>query len=359
MYNAVMWARVSCFMHIYNESRDDDAADDNEKLPPLNVGDKLNIVNFIPEQHFTTPPARFTEATLVKKLEELGIGRPSTYATIMSTIVDRSYVEQDKQHRFHPTSAGWIISAYLSKYFTELVDVNFTAKTEDTLDDVSNGKTTKLNALNEFWTPTNETIEAARGVKTSEIIDVINEFMAHHLFPDGNTKCPKCGGLLGIKLSKYGAFIGCSNYPDCDYTLKIGTTESAEIPNENDSEKKPNTPIDLDEGIVFYPVGKFGPYVSNGKQNASAKGYTADTMTVDIAKDLLNKKSSGKTSVELGINPATKQPILYYATGRYGPYISSNKVNVSVKSQPTLEEAIELINKKSPLSARKPAKKGK
>ncbi len=347
------------FMHIYNESRDDDAADDNEKLPPLNVGDKLNIVNFIPEQHFTTPPARFTEATLVKKLEELGIGRPSTYATIMSTIVDRSYVEQDKQHRFHPTSAGWIISAYLSKYFTELVDVNFTAKTEDTLDDVSNGKTTKLNALNEFWTPTNETIEAARGVKTSEIIDVINEFMAHHLFPDGNTKCPKCGGLLGIKLSKYGAFIGCSNYPDCDYTLKIGTTESAEIPNENDSEKKPNTPIDLDEGIVFYPVGKFGPYVSNGKQNASAKGYTADTMTVDIAKDLLNKKSSGKTSVELGINPATKQPILYYATGRYGPYISSNKVNVSVKSQPTLEEAIELINKKSPLSARKPAKKGK
>lgn len=347
------------FLHIYNESRDDDATDDNEKLPPLNVGDKLNIVKFNPEQHFTTPPARFTEATLVKKLEELGIGRPSTYATIMSTIVDRNYVEQDKQHRFHPTSAGWIISAYLAKYFTELVDVNFTAKTEDTLDDVSNGKNTKLAALTEFWTPTNATIEAARGIKTSEIIDVINEFMAQHLFPDGITKCPKCGGILGIKLSKYGAFIGCNKYPTCDYTVKIGANDAPENNAEN-TEKQQNEPIDLDEGIIFYPTGKFGPYVSNGKQNASAKGYTLDTMTLDIAKDLLMKKSAGRVAIELGENPATKQKILYYATGRYGPYISSNKVNVSVKSQPTLDEAIELINNKKPaVNARKPAKKGK
>ncbi len=351
------------FLHIYNESRDDDDADDNEKLPPLNIGDNVVLKKFIPEQHFTTPPARFTEATLVKKLEELGIGRPSTYATIMSTIVDRSYVEQDKQHRFHPTSAGWIISAYLSKYFTDLVDVNFTAKTEDTLDDVSNGKMKKITALNEFWTPTDKTIEAARGIKTSEIIDVINEFMEHHLFPDGNSKCPKCGGVLGIKLSKYGAFIGCSNYPTCDYTVKIGDGNSAPTQtNENDinAANQPNTPIDLDEGIVFYPVGKFGPYVSNGKQNAAAKGYTIDTITLEIAKDLLDKKSVGRVAIELGENPATKQKILYYATGRYGPYISSNKVNVSVKSQPDLETAIKLINNKKPaVSAQKPAKKGK
>ena len=260
------------FMKIYNETNEDDDAPENVKLPPLNIGDEIIINKFLPEQHFTMPPARFTEASLVKKLEELGIGRPSTYATIMSTIVDRNYVEQDKQHRFHPTSAGWIISAYLAKYFTELVDVNFTAKTEDTLDDVSNGKNDKITALNEFWTPTEATIDAARGVKTSEIIDVINEFMEKHLFPDGQTKCPKCGGVLGIKLSKYGAFIGCNNYPTCDYTLKIGSNDAANIPNDDDTEKKPNTPIDLDEGIVFYPVGKFGPYVSNGKQNAPAKG---------------------------------------------------------------------------------------
>ena len=187
--------------------------------------------------------------------------------------------------------------------------------------------------------------------------------MAHHLFPDGNTKCPKCGGVLGIKLSKYGAFIGCSNYPTCDYTVKIGDgNTSTNQTNESDvnAVNQPNSPIDLDEGITFFPNGKFGPYVSNGKQNAPAKGYTADTMTLDIAKDLLNKKSTGRVAVELGENPATKQKILYYATGRYGPYISSGRVNVSVKSQPTLDAAIELINNKKPaVNARKPAKKGK
>ncbi len=348
------------YLKVYNEGKDDEADEEVVKLPPLNVGDKIDIVEFIPEQHWTTPPARFTEASLVKKLEELGIGRPSTYATIMSTIVDRNYVEQDKQHRFHPTNAGWVITAYLSKYFTELVDVNFTAKTEDTLDDVSNGKTDKIAALNAFWGPTSNIIDSARGIKTSEIIDIINEFMAHHLFPDGNTKCPKCGGMLGIKLSKYGPFIGCSKYPTCDYTLKIGTHDAADIPNDSDNEKQPDTPIDLDEGITFYPRGKFGPYVSNGKQNASAKGYTADTITLDIAKDLLNKKSAGRVAEDLGENPKTKQRILFYATGKFGPYISSAKVNVSVKSKPTLDEAIELINNKKPsLYARNPAKKGK
>ena len=335
------------FIKVYNETSDDDDTDETTKLPVLNIGDIVNITKFLPEQHFTQPPARFTEASLVKKLEELGIGRPSTYATIMSTIVDRNYVEQDKQHRFHPTNAGWIISAYLSKYFTELVDVNFTAKTEDTLDDVSNGKNDKLTALKEFWTPTESIIEAARGIKTAEIIDVINEFMAHHLFPDGNTKCPKCGGVLGIKLSKYGAFIGCSKYPDCDYTVKIG---GGDIPANTDeiTDKKSNEPVDLDMGITFYPSGKFGPYVSNGKQNASAKGYTADTITLEIAKYLLDKKSAGAQAIELGENPATKQKILFYPVGRYGPYISSARVNVSVKEQPDLDTAIELINNKKP-----------
>lgn len=346
------------FMKIYNETNEDDDAPENVKLPPLNIGDEIIINKFLPEQHFTMPPARFTEASLVKKLEELGIGRPSTYATIMSTIVDRNYVEQDKQHRFHPTSAGWIISAYLAKYFTELVDVNFTAKTEDTLDDVSNGKNDKITALNEFWTPTEATIDAARGVKTSEIIDVINEFMEKHLFPDGQTKCPKCGGVLGIKLSKYGAFIGCNNYPTCDYTLKIGSNDAANIPNDDDTDKKPNTPIDLDEGIVFYPVGKFGPYVSNGKQNAPAKGYTAENMTLEIAKELLDKKSAGRVAQNLGVNPKTKEKILFYATGRYGPYISSGRVNVSVKEKPDLDAAIEMINNKKP-ATKVAAKKGK
>jgi len=344
------------FMTVYNETKDDTEDEEVTKLPKLEIGDKIDITEFLPEQHFTMPPARFTEASLVKKLEELGIGRPSTYATIMSTIVDRNYVEQDKQHRFHPTSAGWIITAYLSKYFDELVDVNFTAKTEDTLDDVSNGKNDKITALHEFWTPTETVIDAARGIKTSEIIDVINNFMSAHLFPDGNTKCPKCGGELGIKLSKYGAFIGCNKYPDCDYTVKIGDENNQDLPAEN-IEKKPATPVDLGENITFYPVGKFGPYVSNGKQNASAKGYTADSITLDIAKDLLDKKTKGSVAEDLGENPLTKQKILYYASGRYGPYISSGRVNVSVKEKPDLDTAIDLINNKKP--AQKFVRKGR
>ncbi|HIU65593.1 MAG TPA: type I DNA topoisomerase, partial [Candidatus Enterousia avicola] len=158
------------FMRVYTEDKDDADEKDETKLPSLSVGDEISITELKPEQHFTQPPARYTEASLVKKLEELGIGRPSTYATIMSTIVDRKYVEQDKQRRFHPTPGGWVISAYLSKYFNELVDVNFTAKTEDTLDDVSNGKQDKLKALRNFWTPTSAMIDGAKDVKTTEII---------------------------------------------------------------------------------------------------------------------------------------------------------------------------------------------
>lgn len=332
------------FMRVYTESRDDDADAAESKLPALSVGDAVMITELTPEQHFTQPPARYTEASLVKKLEELGIGRPSTYATIMSTIVDRGYVEQDKQRRFHPTSGGWVIAAYLAKYFDELVDVNFTAKTEDTLDDVSNGKQEKVAALRAFWTPTESMIDGARGIKTTEIIDEINRVMHHHLFPDGNDKCPKCGGKLGIKLSKFGAFIGCENYPTCNYTQRLSDVAA---PTSDAAAKPANASTDLGDGISFR-VGRFGPYVTDGKKNAAAKNYTADTITLDIARELLAGGPKKAEPIELGKNPATDQMIYYYPTGRYGAYISSNKVNVSVKTQPDLETAIDLINNKKP-----------
>lgn len=336
------------FMRVYTESRDDDADAAESKLPALSVGDAVTITELTPEQHFTQPPARYTEASLVKKLEELGIGRPSTYATIMSTIVDRGYVEQDKQRRFHPTSGGWVIAAYLAKYFDELVDVNFTAKTEDTLDDVSNGKQEKVAALRAFWTPTESMIDGARGIKTTEIIDEINRVMHHHLFPDGNDKCPKCGGKLGIKLSKFGAFIGCENYPTCNYTQRLSDVPATQSDESNTSAKTvANNNIDLGDGISFR-VGRFGPYVTNGQKNAAAKNYTADSITLDIARELLAGGPKKAAPVELGKNPTTDKMIYYYPTGRYGAYISSNKVNVSVKEQPDLETAIDLINNKKP-----------
>lgn len=336
------------FMRVYTESRDDDADAAESKLPALSVGDAVMITELTPEQHFTQPPARYTEASLVKKLEELGIGRPSTYATIMSTIVDRGYVEQDKQRRFHPTSGGWVIAAYLAKYFDELVDVNFTAKTEDTLDDVSNGKQEKVAALRAFWTSTESMIDGARGIKTTEIIDEINRVMHHHLFPDGNDKCPKCGGKLGIKLSKFGAFIGCENYPTCNYTQRLSDVPATQSDESNTSAKTvANNNIDLGDGISFR-VGRFGPYVTNGQKNAAAKNYTADSITLDIARELLAGGPKKADPVELGKNPTTDKMIYYYPTGRYGAYISSNKVNVSVKEQPDLETAIDLINNKKP-----------
>lgn len=334
------------FMRVYTESHDDDVDAKESKLPPLSVGDVVTIRELAPEQHFTQPPARYTEASLVKKLEELGIGRPSTYATIMSTIVDRGYVEQDKQRRFHPTSGGWVIAAYLAKYFDELVDVNFTAKTEDTLDDVSNGKRDKIAALRAFWTPTESMIDGARGVKTTEIIDQINDVMHNHLFPDGNDKCPKCGGKLGIKLSKFGAFIGCENYPTCDYTARLGTAPATADGDDTATRPAP-TSVDLGDGISFR-VGRFGPYVTDGAKNASAKQYTAETITLDVARELLAGGPKKADPIELGKNPATDKMIYYYPTGRYGAYISSNRVNVSVKEQPDLATAIELINNKKP-----------
>lgn len=337
------------FMRVYTEDKDDADEKDETKLPPLSVGDEIIITELKPEQHFTQPPARYTEASLVKKLEELGIGRPSTYAAIMSTIVDRKYVEQDKQRRFHPTPGGWVISAYLSKYFNDLVDVNFTAKTEDTLDDVSNGKQDKLKALRNFWTPTSAMIEGAKDVKTAEIIDSINEIMHDHLFADGNDKCPKCGGKLGIKLSKYGAFIGCENYPKCNYTQKLSDAEPEKIDEEKaeKSEKPKSINVDLGDGISFR-VGRFGPYVTDGSKNVPAKQYNEETITLDIARDLLQNGVKKAEPINLGDNPETGKPIFYYPTGRYGAYISSNRVNVSVKEQPDLETAINLINNKKP-----------
>ena len=334
------------FMKVYTEDKDDDDEKKESKLPVLNVGDNISITEIIPEQHFTQAPPRYTEASLVKKLEELGIGRPSTYATIMSTIVDRAYVEQDKQRRFHPTSGGWVIASYLNKYFTDLVDVNFTAKTEDTLDDVSNGKVKKITALENFWRPTNEMIEGARGVKTSDIIDEINEFMHKHLFAETGDVCPECGKKLGIKLSKFGPFIGCENYPNCKYTKQLNKNEKPVDATESSVQRNISDAVELGNGIEFR-VGKFGPYVTDGAKNVAAKQYTSETITLEIARELLTNAGKKSEPVKIGENPETKKMIFFYPTGRYGPYISSNRVNVSVKEMPDLDTAIKLINNKT------------
>ena len=203
-----------------------------------------------------------------------------------------------------------------------------------------------MSSLKSFWTPTDKTIESVRGITTTDIINSINEFMKFHLFGKNSDVCPKCGGTLGIKLSKYGPFVGCSNYPKCDYTMRLTDANVSSDSSESNTESTENqNQIDLGDNIVF-KIGKYGPYVSNGTKNVSAKKYTAETITLDIARELLNGEKKKIEPVILGKNPATDKPIYYYSDGRYGPYISSNRVNVSIKEQPSLEEAITLINTK-------------
>jgi DNA topoisomerase-1 len=347
------------FLTVYAEGRDDEEDDAGDtKLPPLSVGDKINISELLLEQHFTSPPPRYTEASLIKKLEELGIGRPSTYAGIMSTIVDRDYVNLEKQ-RFFATTAGWLVTAFLEKYFREFVAVEFTANTEDALDNISNGDAKKLPALHRFWDIFNPLVDTAKKAANPDVMAEINTLLKSHLFPDGNTKCPECGnGDLELKVSRYGAFLGCSNYPECKYTKNLSeiTDQNKQEPGTGNQESPANSARDLGDGLSF-KTGRFGPYVTDGKKNVSAKPYTADTITLEIAQELL--RTGGKADpINLGKNPATGKEILFYPTGRFGPYISSNKVNVSVKEQPSLEDAAELINNKKP-SAKRTFKKKK
>lgn len=334
------------FLKVYRESSDDDTEKDDEtRLPALSVGDELDVAEFLSEQHFTMPPPRYTEASLVKKLEELGIGRPSTYASIMSTIVDRNYVELDTSRRFVPTTGGWLVSEFLADYFTQLIQVDFTAKTEDALDDISNGDAKKTAVLNNFWSPFQKWVDAAKEVPIKEVWDNLNMKLASHFFKNGENKCPECGGELQIRQGKFGAFIGCKNYPNCKYIRNIDSNPESKKPGNEGGGQTTNP--ELGEGIIF-KMGRFGPYVTDGTKNASAKKYTAETITLEIAKELLAAAGQKAAALNLGKNPKTDKDILFYETGRFGPYISSNKVNVSVKTRPTLEEATDLINNKKP-----------
>ena len=169
--------------------------------------------------------------------------------------------------------------------------------------------------------------------------------MNKHLFPDGNDTCPECGGKLGIKLSKFGPFIGCEKYPTCKYTKQLNKNDKV-VPDTETAVLPKSGTVDLGDGIEF-KIGKFGPYVTDGIKNVSAKQYSADTITLEIARELLTNIVKKAEPVKIGENPATKKMIFFYPTGRYGAYISSNRVNVSVREMPDLETAINLINNKA------------
>ncbi len=235
------------FMSVYLEGQDDKKADKDENLlPPMAVGDVVKLLKIRPEQHFTEPPPRYSEASLVRALEEHDIGRPSTYASIISTLLQREYVELVNK-RFHPTDVGRVVGKFLVEHFTRYVDYSFTAKLEDELDAVSRGEEEWIPLLRSFWGPFKEQVETKD--KEVQRSDVTQELM--------DENCPKCGKQLSSRLGRSGRFIGCTGYPDCDYTRNIdGEETTASEPEKVEGRQCPKCESDL-----IYRIGKYGKFI--------------------------------------------------------------------------------------------------
>lgn len=235
------------FIQVYQEGKDDVRPDDDKDekmLPELQEGEKIDLLAISPEQHFTEPPPRYSEASLVKALEEHGIGRPSTYASIISTLQDRDYVELEKK-RFYPTDVGRVVNKFLTNYFTQYVDYDFTAKLEDELDAVSRGEEDWIPLLEKFWQPFKDRVDHTQdNVQRSDVTqEKIDE------------KCPKCGGQLSIRLGRNGRFIGCTNYPECDYTRNLNDDQDSNEPQEVGR----NCP-ECDSALIFRQ-GRYGKFI--------------------------------------------------------------------------------------------------
>jgi DNA topoisomerase I len=354
--------RFDGFLKLYQEGKDDEEDEDSGRLPPMRVGDPLTKEKIEASQHFTEPPPRFTEATLVKRMEELGIGRPSTYASTLAVLRDRNYVRLDNK-RLHPEDKGRIVTAFLESFFTRYVGYDFTAGLEEKLDEVSNHQIDWKAVLRDFWVDFSSALAATKDLRTTQVLDSLNELLGPHIFPakpDGSNPraCPSCdSGQLSLKLGKYGAFIGCSNYPDCSYTRTLTNSEGN---GESNGTKVLGTdPATGDEITLRH--GRFGAYVQQGeaekgdgekpKRSSIPKPLTAEDLTLDQAITLLSLPR------QVALHPETREPILA-GIGRFGPYVQHGKSYANIgKDENILEiganRAIDLIvAKESGLSGR-------
>ncbi len=312
------------FLKLYEEGRDEDGDDDEDgRLPKVTAGDNAALSEVKPDQHFTEPPPRFSEASLVKKLEELGIGRPSTYASILSVLRDRKYVRMDK-NRFIPEDKGRLVTAFLENFFTQYVQYDFTADLEEQLDKVSAGELDWKEFLRKFWTEFHATVESTTELRITNVLDSLNEVLGAHVFPereDGSPprKCTSCDdGLLSIKVGRYGAFVGCSNYPDCKFTRPLTNTNGAGVIGETKVlGQDPDTGID-----ITIRDGRFGAYIQLGEAEDGEKPKragipkTLDPLEVDLERAL----ALLSLPREVGLHPETQKPIVA-GIGRFGPYV--------------------------------------
>ena len=315
------------FMKVYEEGRDDDVVDDDDKrLPQLAEGEKAEKQSVTPEQHFTQPPPRYTEATLVKKMEELGIGRPSTYASIVTTIQDREYVRKDK-NRLIPEDKGRLVTVFLTNYFRKYVGYDFTADLEAQLDHVSAGDADYKEVLARFWRDFSAAIAETADLRITEVLEKINEVLDPHLFPPteegGDPRlCPNCGvGRLSMRTARSGgAFIGCSHYPECRYTRAFGPPgqeEDTGIPPEGKV-------LGEDAGDKIYAFkGRFGPYVQRGEVTDENKKPPRQSIPKDWPPaDVDLEQALRLLSLPRELGPHPEDGVMVWANiGRYGPYL--------------------------------------
>ncbi len=330
------------FLTLYQESTDDDSSEDEDgrRLPPLKAQDELDRREIKATQHFTEPPPRYTEASLVKKMEELGIGRPSTYAATLSVLRDRGYVALDKK-RLVPQDNGRLLTAFLESFFRRYVEYDFTADLEEKLDLISNEDLFWKDVLRDFWRDFAAAIDGTKDLRTSQVLDALNDLLGPHIFParaDGGDprQCPTCGtGQLSLKTGKFGAFIGCSNYPECRYTRTLSVpAEGAEATAGLGGDGVKVLGTDPESGLdVSLRDGRFGPYIQLGeavekekpKRASIPKGWALEDIDLEKALALLSLPR------EVGPHPETGKPILA-GIGRYGPYVAHDGTYANLES---------------------------
>ncbi|WP_342278352.1 type I DNA topoisomerase [Candidatus Tisiphia endosymbiont of Myopa tessellatipennis] len=340
------------FYKIYREGLDDETEEENRLLPPLKEGEKLITDSVNPAQHFTDPPPRYSEASLVKRLEELGIGRPSTYASIISVLQDRKYVVVEKK-RFFPEELGRLVTIFLTGFFKKYVEYDFTADLENDLDEVAEGKIEWKSLLKKFWDGFNNNVEVVSGKKISDIITYVEEALDYHLFGEksesNNSRiCPSCStGQLGLKLGKFGAFLACSNYPECTFKKQITSKNSDDVAT---MEENKLLGVNKDGFDVFLKKGPYGLYVQTSEQVAKGEKPKRASLPPSIAQNDVTLALAMRLlelPVKLCLHPESQQEIIL-GIGRYGPYLKylDRFISIPKRYDPftiTTEIAVEII----------------
>ncbi|MER9814648.1 type I DNA topoisomerase [Mesorhizobium sp. M0129] len=329
--------RFDGFIAAYTDQKDDDAEDEeNRRLPEIRAGEQLARQAINATQHTTEPPPRYSEASLIKKLEELGIGRPSTYTAILKTLEDRDYVTIDKR-RLVPQAKGRLLSAFLESFFERYVEYDFTASLEEKLDEISDGKLAWKDVLRDFWKDFSGAVADIKELRVTDVLDALNEELAPLVFPareDGSNPriCPKCGsGNLSLKLGKFGAFVGCSNYPECSFTRQLGDAANPNGENgggEDGTKVLGNDPYTAEE--ITLRSGRFGPYIQRGdgkeaKRSSLPKGWTPDSIDHEKALALLSLPR------DIGKHPESGK-MISAGLGRYGPFVLHDGTYANVDS---------------------------